>query len=201
MIDFFYTTCNPCRDLVPGVVENYSRYGCNQHDVFFMEVTPRDTDEECHVWEEEYGIQYPTVGRDGESRTITNGYEISVYPTMILIAPNRQIIKQDIYPSTAIPAAFALAGIREFECTSGIKEECTSMNGTISIYPNPAENQLNVDYSGALNQNVFLEIYDVTGSLLIRQNANERNEINISHLASGFYLVKFGDEVKRFVKR
>ena len=179
MIDFFFTTCGPCRDMVPGVVVNYSRYGCNQHDVFFMEITPSDNNTICHQWEEEYGIEY--------------------YPTMILIAPNKQIIKQDIYPSSAIPTAFASAGIREFECTTGI-EESIAINEKVSVYPNPATNQLHVNYTGAITPDAVLEIYDITGNLLLRQNANETNEINISHLANGFYLVKIGGAVKRFVK-
>lgn len=42
LIDFFYTTCGPCNQAVPFVVESYSAFGCNEFDVFYMEISPID---------------------------------------------------------------------------------------------------------------------------------------------------------------
>ena len=43
LIDFFYTSCQPCQNAVPKVVDAYYALGCNQHDVFFMEILLQTT--------------------------------------------------------------------------------------------------------------------------------------------------------------
>ena len=50
LIDFFYTTCGPCQQATPKVVESYYSMGCNQNDVFYMEITPSDNDAACQTW-------------------------------------------------------------------------------------------------------------------------------------------------------
>ena len=39
LIDFFFTTCGPCQQATPKVVESYYAMGCNMHDVYYMEIT------------------------------------------------------------------------------------------------------------------------------------------------------------------
>lgn len=43
-LDFFHYTCGPCREQAPFVVESYRYYGCNRHDVYYMEVSYIDND-------------------------------------------------------------------------------------------------------------------------------------------------------------
>ena len=65
LIDFFYTSCGPCQNALPKVVDAYYALGCNQHDVFFMEISPTDHNNEPYYfideWIETYGIEYPTI--------------------------------------------------------------------------------------------------------------------------------------------
>ena len=96
LIDFYYYQCTPCQRVVPYVVEAYELLGCNKHDVFFMEVTHYDSDEICQWWAEKYGVGYPTISRDGGGVEIRDAYNVPQFPTLVLIAPNREILLQDM---------------------------------------------------------------------------------------------------------
>ena len=126
LIDFFYTSCGPCQNAVPKIVDAYYALGCNQHDVFFMEISPTDHNNEPFFfvdnWINTYGIEYPTIhvtGTPNNGASICEMYEIPEYPTMVLIAPNREIVIQDIWPVSSaqtIIDALAPFGIEEHDC-------------------------------------------------------------------------------------
>ena len=96
LIDFYYYQCTPCQRVVPYVVEAYEAFGCNKHDVFFMEVTHYDNDEICQWWAEKYGVGYPTISKDGGGVEIRAAYNIPSFPSLVLIAPDRKILLQDM---------------------------------------------------------------------------------------------------------
>ena len=96
LIDFYFYSCPPCQTAVSRVVEAYEAFGCNKHDVFFLEVTHVDNDEICQWWAEKYGVGYPTISRDGGGVEIRDAYSVPQFPTLVLIAPDRKILLQDI---------------------------------------------------------------------------------------------------------
>ncbi|MDD2386425.1 MAG: C10 family peptidase [Bacteroidales bacterium] len=71
----------------------------------------------------------------------------------------------------------------------------------ISIYPNPAKNQLNIV---GLVDNSNITIYDLSGKVMKEISANNRVSCNISDLSSGIYFVKIQNDqesqVVKFVK-
>ena len=95
LIDFFYYNCGPCQKACPKLVEAYKAYGCNEHDIFFMEISYTDSDAKCQEWEEQYGVEYPTIGIDGGGFEITDAYGIGSFPTVILISPRKSILIND----------------------------------------------------------------------------------------------------------
>lgn len=120
VIDFFFTTCGPCQQTAPIVNQSYNDFGCNYGDVFFMSISTGDNNAACILFDETYGVEYPTIsGVEGGGTQINNTYQIGAYPTVILIAPNYDIIEQDIWP---IPNVNALntpilnAGCQMMEC-------------------------------------------------------------------------------------
>lgn len=121
LIDFFYTTCGPCQQATPKVVESYYAMGCNMHDVYYMEITCRasDTDDVCLTWCQTYGVEYPTISGPAGGVNICNQYGITAYPTVILIAPNRQILIQDLWPinnAQSIISALEAQGLQQHDC-------------------------------------------------------------------------------------
>ena len=66
---------------------------------------------------------------------------------------------------------------------------------TMNIYPNPAENILNVS---GIEAGEKIEIYSAAGLLVI---SSVGNSIDVSNLCQGVYYVKASNEVKAFVKQ
>ena len=121
LIDFFFTTCGPCQQATPKVVESYYLMGCNMHDVFYMEISPSDADAACQTWATNYGVEYPTIGTTGGGNTICNNYQIEAYPTLILIAPDRNILIQDLWPisnAQTIVNALGQHGVQPHDCNA-----------------------------------------------------------------------------------
>lgn len=120
LIDFFYTTCGPCQQATPKVVESYYTMGCNMHDVFYMEISPSDANSACQTWANNYGVEYPTIGTSSGGNTICNQYQISAYPTLILIAPDRTILIQDLWPinnAQSVVSALESYGLQQHDCS------------------------------------------------------------------------------------
>ena len=127
LIDFFFTSCGPCQNATPKIVDAYYALGCNQHDVFFMEISPSDHNDAPYYfidnWIETYGVEYPTIyltsGGENSGEEICNMYQIPAYPTIVLISPDRKIVVNDIWPvnsAQTIIDALAPFGIEEHEC-------------------------------------------------------------------------------------
>jgi len=88
------------------------------------------------------------------------------------------------------------------ESTVGIPSSSVE-NNFISFYPNPAKDQLMINIADA--DNVKLSVYNIQGQLLIEQAATQKiNQINISNLEKGIYLLKAestkGVVLSRFIK-
>ena len=121
LIDFFFTTCGPCQQATPKIVESYYAMGCNMYDVFYMEISTSDGDAACQNWANNYGVEYPTISTDGGGNTICNQYGIQQYPTVILIMPNRQIVIQDLWPinnAQTIITALEQHGLQQHDCNA-----------------------------------------------------------------------------------
>lgn len=64
----------------------------------------------------------------------------------------------------------------------------------ISIYPNPSQNIVNINFGSATNQNISIaiSIYDIQGHLVksIQRNNHIIQQINTSNLSIGIYMLK-----------
>ena len=122
LIDFFYVNCTYCQQATPKIRDSYTALGCNMYDVFYMEISDRDTDAACQNWANNYGIEYPTISGAAGGNTISglSMYHITAFPTIILIAPDRSIVIQDLWPinnAQTVINALTPYGIEEHDCT------------------------------------------------------------------------------------
>ena len=176
LIDFFFTTCGPCQTATPSIVDAYYQLGCNEHDVFFLEVSPTDHNNSASNWINNYNVPYPTIhsqtgGNTGEEictmYNIGTGAENSgAFPTIILIAPDRSIVLQDIYPVNSpedIINPLTQIGIELHPCTGQEAEviiEVTKERSTkldVTFTPNAAT----VSYYYMISENPDLVIENV----------------------------------------
>jgi len=120
LIDFFYPDCGGCQLLIEKVVQAYYHLGCNNHDVFFMEIAFIGNDERCKEWCAERLVEFPTISaNEGTGLQICNQYGVISFPTVILIAPDRSIVIQQLYPVDTyeyITSKLASCGINSYDC-------------------------------------------------------------------------------------
>ena len=116
ILDFDNTNnCSNCSDCVPDINTAYTTYGCNLYDVVVLNLTS-DNQTQAQSTAQNEGKQYPVL-YDGANGAYTY-YCPNFVPNSILIAPNKDIINDSIYPNTNnINTAFGLAGIAEHTCT------------------------------------------------------------------------------------
>ena len=68
---------------------------------------------------------------------------------------------------------------------------------TLNVYPNPAKETLRIEGIEDNNEVVF---YNSLGKMVKTVNASAEQDINISDLAPGFYMVRCGNQTLHFVK-
>ncbi len=102
LIYFYYSTGpTQTKDYVTRLVDAYYSLGCNEGDIYFMEVSEVDHKKSTDEWIATYGIPFPSIHTETEGdtgNTIVEKYQIKGWPTTVLIAPDRTIVDQDIYP-------------------------------------------------------------------------------------------------------
>ncbi len=203
IIDFFFTTCGPCIASVPDVNQSYEKYGCNNGEVYFISMDSGDTDAEVLQYEQDYGGLLPSVsGVEGGGNAVNSTYGISAYPTIILIAPNRDIIVQDIWPATQANfdnAINGVAGIAENSAacsTVGVQDLIENSTTQIkATFPNPATSNANLSVTLAESAEVSVKITDLLGqevAFIAPQpyTAGEYTiDLPIAGLANGTYVV------------
>ena len=121
LIDFFFTTCGPCQQATPKVVESYYAMGCNMHDVFYMEIATGDSDAACLNWVNTSGVEYPTISGQAGGTGICSQYQIGAYPTLIVIAPDRSIVINDLWPinnAQTVINALEQLGLQQHDCNA-----------------------------------------------------------------------------------
>ena len=75
--------------------------------------------------------------------------------------------------------------------TEGVGVETFEEN-TVSVYPNPAKNVLNINASSNINR---VEVYNMMGQMIGSYTANDMNtQINTTNYANGIYTVKISTE-------
>jgi thiol-disulfide isomerase/thioredoxin len=197
LIDFFFTTCGPCQTIAPMVNEAYHYFGCNTADVVFWSIDNGNTDAECIAFDETYGVEYPTIsGNEGGGNAICNTYQVSWYPVVILIAPNHDIVEQDIWPITSAQSIIDVLenhGITQNNCAVGI-DDLISKNLDINLFPNPATSLLNIEPTTG-NKINKIEIVDIVGNVVEKLNQsqminNTRTTVNLTGLHEGLFFVR-----------
>jgi len=75
--------------------------------------------------------------------------------------------------------------------------------GSFTLYPNPAKEQLSVDLKQALTAKTEIKVLDATGRVVLTLTADQGQkliEIPLKQMASGWYKVKIGNDIKSFIR-
>lgn len=79
-----------------------------------------------------------------------------------------------------------------------ISLEEVESTGRIDVFPNPADDELMVDWSNADSDLTQLAIYDATGKVVLQQRVDKNGireaRLNVSQLAAGYYTIRLTTE-------
>jgi len=196
IVDFFFTTCGPCISSVPTLNQAYTDYGCNTGEVIFLSIDDWGSDAQVLQYENDYGGLLPAVsGNDGGGDAVNSAYGISAYPTVVLIAPNRTILEQDIYPVSNITTALPNAGLNMASCAvtpswDCIGGACVDPGTGTGMYPNQAACNAVCGVSAIEEHTTTKELLKVT-DLLGRETKQTNQPL--------FYIYNDGTVEKRIV--
>ena len=205
LIDYFWYTCAGCRDIMPNIVESYYKYGCNEEDIFYLEVDQMDNNAKCLQWCEEFGVEFSTISKEGGGEMIASLYKLSSAPHYFLIAPDHSIIwdSNSPYPFEhpfsfvdlqSVIDAYEAIGIEEHLCHEGI-DDVNEQN--VNLFPNPADDFVNLFVKGSS----VIRVYNAMGQLMDAFIAeNQQVKIETNDYPIGLYFVQVdGQRFGKFV--
>ena len=87
--------------------------------------------------------------------------------------------------------------------TTGITE---NENGTVMVYPNPANNLINVLFEQAINKNTAIAITDITGRIVATKTAEniaegQRISFDVENIHAGTYFITIKSEDRNVVQK
>jgi len=87
-------------------------------------------------------------------------------------------------------------GLHDGECV--LSSNDINVNSDVYLFPNPTKNEFKIS---GLQEDSNLEIYNISGQLVMSQNHIKDSRINLSILSSGIYLIKITNSQISTVKR
>jgi hypothetical protein len=204
-IDFFYYGCVPCQQTAPKVNGAYEYFGCNTSNVYFIGINNSDNTTTTISFGTDFGAHYPAAsGLDGGGAAVNTTYGITAYPTVILIAPNHDIVEQDIWPIADAAYLYNLIqghGGVPASCPSGIEEnQKGNLSQITNVFPNPANEDVQLTLNLKESGTVTLLVVDVMGKLVYRSTDQKmvqgRNNIGIplTDIGNGMYYIQMINE-------
>ncbi len=201
VIDFFSTSCGPCQTFAYDFELAYQNFGSNEGNVFFVGINYNSDNQGVRIFDSTFNITLPSAsGIEGGGNAVYEAYQISAYPTVIVITPDRQIVEQFIWEPTeenitnaVVEAGGLLVGNQELSADY------------IDIYPNPAHQEISIQISHDFTSEMHFAIFDLRGkkikSGLIPENKNPIFKLLVSDVENGLYLLRLESENQILTKK
>lgn len=202
LLYFFWNDGDNSETLDPCIAETYYYFGANQDEVFFIGIDPTADSLKIDTWKQKYQVDFPVIHPFTEGTDVhvicENLYNVIIMPRVMLIAPNRQIVIEDIWPieSTQQLIDEISAAMDEDYKPTAIAE---LNDNEIRIYPNPASTEIKI--TSQLSGEANVKIYDMTGRCVKDVIVNDINNatINTSEIDKGVYFIDVNGRVEKLV--
>ena len=193
-LDFFYVDCASCQSKISILNEFWDKYGCGEYEIFCLAINKGyDNDADVENFENLYGGEThhaPAISGDGGAAEVTETFDVNVFSTFCLIAPDNKLLKRHINPVNSF-RDLENALLPDFHptpmpCTNAVNTANIDNYFKISV---SSSNLLTVGYKG--NSSYTLYVYDITGKqILVKSNQN----LSMLYLplknTAGIYLLK-----------
>ncbi|MGD1847182.1 MAG: redoxin domain-containing protein [Salibacteraceae bacterium] len=197
MLFFFFTDCSSCVDAIPDLRAIHYLYGSNNHQVAMLAIENGHSNAEVAQFAQQHSLQFPVIsGNDGGGNQVTGDYNILTHPTMILIAPDKEVIYQDLHPisESSIVSALSLKNLYPIFPVSS--QELTVTDPQLTLFPNPAHISADVQFYLNGNQRVEIELMNILGSQVRSYVPNNTQSglnqltLSVADLPEGHYFLR-----------
>lgn len=185
VIDFFTTNCGPCQTYASQVSASYDYFGCNAGNVVYLGINWGSENQQVQDFGELWGALYPSIsGIQGGGNGVVDLYQVISYPTVILIAPDRSIVHNYIWPpqQDTLNARVTEAGGLPMACTVN-SNSLVLKSDRLKLISNDAHG---ITFQMQNRENQELSIYRADGRLIRQQKAKE--SLIRFRLGAGFYI-------------
>ena len=151
--------------------------------MFVIGIDKGNTTENIIYFDSVYGITYPNIsGNDGGGNPVHFTYDIQATPTVIIIAPDREILVQQIFPPEheSLVDSLLESGANSQPCFTSIDE--VDNEEILSIGPNPVNDIANLNISFSSGKTIEVKIFNLTGQQVF--------EVKKSYYSPGGHLIK-----------
>jgi len=174
--NFYAQLTSGCQQLSNGNV-----LFCNGPKGTFKEISASGT----ILWEYINPVSVTGILTQGSTAASNSAFRCTFYPSSYS-GFNNQLFSS--------PTIIENSNSVSSTCTlSTTIDEETIGEEAIFVYPNPAKEFINVEFSGLNYENISIEITDVFGKVVqkeISKNENQMFNLNVSSLAAGYYVLK-----------
>jgi ELWxxDGT repeat protein len=143
----------------------------------------------------------PVTLMAGGATTYT--WSTSAHTASIVVTPTATT-NYNVSGSNAVGCTNSVAVSVVVNSCVGIDEVNAQTNG-MTVYPNPANSLLNLDFTAFNNEAVLVEISNTVGQIVLSEKvSSQHSSFNIQHLQAGLYIIKTTGNGKthalRFIK-
>lgn len=195
VLHFFHAYCPFCTESMPFLDEEYTKYGCNSSDLYFIHISQDGIDSEMLEWKNEEGFIAPIVsGLNGGGESVFRDLGVIGVPGVMLIDPDRTFSAE--YHSLAATVIFEdihqQSDIEENPdaCSSVVSSASDLILQDLTISPNPASDNINVAWSGS--EITRVEIHNIVGQRMSVSNVSYGSEninIPVDNFECGSYIL------------
>jgi hypothetical protein len=168
---------------------------------------------DLETFEERYAVELDsTVAIEFQNHYVTNSLDsVTKYTFNQIVSSGASDVIELSFQNILAPAPDMNHSLK-FTLINGFKlykSPATSieniMLNSLSVYPNPASEILQIDFQSGIESEVFISIIDITGKTVLKNtselsNMDKHLEIDISNLPKGIYVLRLsvkGDQVVR----
>lgn len=195
VLDFYTTNCGPCQTYASEVSASYDYFGCNGGNVVYMGINWGSDNNAVHIFDSLWGAQYPSVsGLQGGGNNVVDAYQVQSYPSVILIAPDRAILNNHIWPPLrdTINAKVLEAGGFPQPCTVGVSEPDNALSLAIQAV-SAGQGSMLIRFNRQHGSVATLQIFSSDGRLAqAYQIRGSQTEQRLTGLKPGIYIARLG---------
>lgn len=193
VIDFFTTNCGPCQTYASEVSASYDYFGCNGGNVVFLGINWGSDNQAVHVFDSAWGAIYPSVsGLQGGGNGIVDLYQVLSYPSVILIAPDRAILNNHIWPPArdTINTEVLNAGGLPQPCTVGVAQADLIFSSLLRAVP-AGQGAVQLYISQPSESGMQLQVFASDGRMVADCSISGNTAMqSLSQLNPGVYIAR-----------